>query len=78
VSYQNHSIDIHNGLFGSCVVCDINDFQIQDFLFIVLILAFNGGQQFCYDIQYPCNTWITEYAEQKIVNTLLMFIVMMG
>jgi len=64
--------------FSYFAVCDINHFGVCVSLFMFCIFVDEGGQYFCYNLKYPCNAWIIQYARPKIVASLLMLNFMMG
>jgi len=77
VSYQNCVFNSQWIGFPGFAVCDIDYFGIHDSPLIYSIFPYQGGQYFCYVLEYPHNVSITKYARLKIVDTLLMLIFMM-
>jgi len=78
VFYKNHVLNIQFSVFACFAVCDINYFGICVFPFLFCIFAYNEGKQFHYELKYPHDPLITEYARWQIVDAPLTLTFVIG
>jgi hypothetical protein len=62
-----HIVKFQQSLLICCVVCNMDYFVIQGFHFTFCISAYQGSQQFCYQLKFPNNVFITQYVRLKVV-----------